>query len=156
MFGLYDRLFPPDDPKARHRWRSTIGNTVFVLILFSGFVSSALFFDLPKIGSVAWANDIDKKVVEKVTEAVKPIEQKVSVIESAVKENSQTTKLLMAKVIADQLEQLVRRRCRSGDVDEITYLSREIRRYLDDYERSQLRVYPMPTCEEVGFKEKVR
>lgn len=152
LFELYDRLFPEDDPRSKRRWRATVGSSIFLLGGFAIFTTTALLFDLPKIGSIAWAGDVDKKI----DAAVKPINSKLETLETSMDTTAKATKNLLAKVAADQIDQLVRRRCRSSDPDEIAYLSREIRRYQDDYRMNRPNGYETPTCEEVGYKEKTR
>ena len=152
MLDLYDRLFPPDDPKSQRKWRATIGNAIFGLLLFAVFTTWAMIWDIPKLGSLAWAGDVDKKVAS----AVLPVESRVTRVERTVAETAQTTKLLLARLSMDQIDQLVKRRCKSRDEDEIAYLSREVRRYQDDYRVNRGEIYNAPTCEEVGFKERAK
>jgi hypothetical protein len=151
MLGIYDRLFPNDE-KGKKKWRTTVGNAIFALIFFATFTTTAMIWDIPKLGSLAWGADVDKKI----SEAVKPIEAKMTSMEATLNQTSSATKQLLAKLAVDQIDQLVKRRCKSQDEDEITYLSKEIRRYQDDYRTNRGEVYPAPTCEEIGFKERTR
>jgi len=152
MFDLIDRFFPEDDPRSVKRWRRSVGAVSIVTFVGIGLLIFAATTGVPIGGRLAWAGDVDKKV----SEAVKPLEQRMSKVETAVTETTSTTKILLAKLASDQIDQLIRRRCRASDPDEISYLSKEIRRYQDDYEASRGKPYPTPTCEEVGFREKVR
>jgi hypothetical protein len=152
MLGLYDRLFPEDNPKSNRRWRTSVGISIMTLSGLGTLVFCGLVTGLPLVGKVAWAGDVDKKV----SAAVKPLEDRMTKVEAAVNDTTSTTKILLSKLASDQVDALVRRRCKSADPDEISYLSKEIRKYQEDYENARGRVYPTPTCEEVGYKEKVR
>lgn len=152
MWDFFDRFFPEDDPGSVKRWRRSVGAVSIVSIMVGIFFVFAATTGVPLAGSLAWAGDVDRKVAN----AVKPLEDRMTKVETAVTETTSTTKILLAKLASDQIDQLVRRRCRAGDPDEISYLSKEIRRYQDDYEASRGKTYPIPTCEEVGFREKVR
>jgi hypothetical protein len=152
MWDLFDRFFPEDDPKSLKRWRRSVGAVSLLSLLIGVTFIFAGTTGIPFAGSVAWGGEVDQKI----SESVKPLEDRMSRVESAITATTETTKILLAKVASDQIDQLVRRRCKSADSDEISYLSKEIRRYQDDYEVNRGRTYPIPTCEEVGYKEKAR
>lgn len=152
MWDIFDRFFPEDDPKSVKRWRRSVGAVSLLSLGLAVVLTFAGTTGIPLAGNLAWAGDVDKKI----NASVKPLEERMTKVEAAVTATTDTTKILLAKLASDQIDQLVRRRCRSGDSDEIQYLSKEIRRYQDDYELSRGKPYPTPTCEEVGFKEKTR
>lgn len=156
MLDLIDRFFPEDDPKSVKRWRRSVGAVSLISLVLGFFFITCITTGIPVGGALAWAGDVDQKIDAKVAEAVKPLDARMAKVEATVNDTSQTTKLLLAKLASDQIDQLVRRRCKSGDSDEIQYLSREIRRYQDDYKANRGDTYATPTCEEVGFKEKAR
>lgn len=156
MFDLIDRFFPEDNPKSLKRWRRSVGAVSLIGLAVGLFFILAATTGVPLGGTLAWAGEVEKKIDSKVSAAVKPLEERMTKVETAVTETTSTTRILLAKLASDQVDALVRRRCKSGDADEIQYLSKEIRKYQDDYEASRGKPYPTPTCEEVGFKEKVR
>jgi septal ring factor EnvC (AmiA/AmiB activator) len=158
LFDLFDRLFPEDDPKSTRKWRNTVGFLVFVMVvMLTGLTMAATEVGLPLAGQLAWAEDVDTKVQQ----AVKPIEDKLEKVESAVEKQADSTNAVLAKLASDQIDALVKRRCKAQnsaaqDPDEIEYLSKEIRKYAIQYrDLAKDDRYRVPTCDEVGYKAKL-
>lgn len=152
IFELFDRLIDADSPTATRKWRSTVGYLLLSIFLATSFLAAAATTGVPLLGKLAWADEIDKKTKE----VIAPITTKLIEITSAVEQQSKTSKALLAKITADQIDQLVKRRCRSMIADEIEYLSKEIRRLGDEYLDLQGRDYRLLSCDEITYKEKVR
>jgi len=150
MFDLIDRFFPGDDPKSQKRWRNTVGAVSIVTLLGLSFFGLAATTGIWKLGSLAWAGDIEKKVQD----SVKPIEDRLKKVEDAVNQQTDSTNTILAKLTSDQIDLLVKRRCKSRDAEEVEYLSKEIRKQATQYrELTKEDRYRAPTCEEIGFKE---
>lgn len=152
LFELFDRLIDAESPNATRKWRSTVGYLLLAIFFATTFLATAATTGVPMLGKLAWANEVDKKTQD----VIAPLASKLLEIAGAVEQQSKTSKALLAKITADQIDQLVKRRCRSAVSDEIEYLSKEIRRLGDEYLDLQGRDYRLLTCDEIAYKEKVR
>jgi len=149
MFDLIDRFFPEDDPKSLKRWRNTVGAASVVTLLGLLTLATAATTGIPLGGRLAWAGDVQQQVQQ----AVAPIEKKLEDVSKSVDKQAEATNAVLAKLASDQVDQLVKRRCKAKEADEIEYLSKEIRKYSAQYrELAKDDRYRPPTCEEIGYK----
>lgn len=152
--GLLTNLLEDNTDEARKKWRKTVGLLVLGLTLFcSAIVVPVLFTGLPVIGQVAWANDVDATIDKKVTAAVAPISEQVTKLQAAVDQQGKSAKALLARLSGEQIDTLAKRRCKSSDIEEREYLSREINRLRDEFEETQGRRYRELTCDQLGYRE---
>lgn len=149
--ALYEGLFPDENSQPAHvyKWRKFVGNTLFVLCLMVLVGSFALTTGFPRIGSVVWAADLKTEVQQ----AVKPLDERLGKVETTVSAQASSTKALLGKLAGDQIMYLVRRRCKSKDLDEREYLTKEIGRYSEEYEDNKGKPYRIPSCDEIEYRE---
>lgn len=152
LFELFDRLVDPTSPDALKRWRSLVGYILVVFFFSMCFLGAAATTGVPKLGKLAWADEVDKNTKA----VVAPIEIKLNDVAKAVEEQSKSSRALLAKITSDQIDQLVKRRCRSTVSDEVEYISKEVRRLGEEYLDLQGHDYRLLTCDEIAYKEKVR
>lgn len=127
-------LFPDDTrPETVQRWRRNVAVTLMALTVLLTWVTLSLFYDMPPLGKVAIAADVEHKIDMKVEAAVEPVKKQIAELSATLKSNTDQSKSLMAAFSYAQLMERVRRRCKSIDIDERDRLLREINIFLGTY-----------------------
>lgn len=129
LTDLADMLLPADEasPSALRAFRlrvSLVACAAFVLNCV--VILPALFVGLPLIGRVAWANEEDAHMSEKVSAAVAPVQRDIAELARKVDAQTSATNALLAEFSYRDVLQLLRRRCASTDERERDRLYKEI------------------------------
>lgn len=103
MFEVLDRMLPnEDDPKSMRRWRlcNTLAawGSLSLTLLAGSFFLTALFIGLPKVGQVAWADEMKRDRTADIKAAVEPLAKKQ---EATQKSLDAVVSLLEQQRIAD-------------------------------------------------------
>jgi len=111
------QLAPKDDtPSALRQWciKHSILVSVFVFIVVL-FVLPAMLWAVPKLGSLAWSDDIDKKIeaaVEPIRRDIENIKKKdIQEIKDEVKRSNDTAKDIKASLLASSILNARRQQC---------------------------------------------
>lgn len=105
MLDLIKWLMPPDQEKPQQMWsylrRMALTLMVAFFVLFF-IVIPAMFYALPKVGSLAWAGEIDTKIDTAMNAKLKPVNDKLQELTNNQKEQGDIlTELATASLRAD-------------------------------------------------------
>lgn len=122
----------PDQMRLYHRHNS-IALTCVVLFVFI-IVLPAMFYALPKIGSLAWASDIDAKVEQQVSAKLAPLNTKVAELNDKVATQGSILREIATASLRSDICRYVQRRAKESDPGERLRLLEQIetmkRKYL--------------------------
>jgi hypothetical protein len=131
MGDILDRVIPPADanPERLHIWRLRLA-----LVACGGFlgmlvIGMALTTGLPLVGSVAWADNVEKTSDRRIAAVAAPIQRRLETLERAVEDQTRATNSLLASLAASQVRALAGRLCKETDLAERERLEQEIDRY---------------------------
>lgn len=152
--GWLDKLLPDEnDPIAMRRWRICHSGLAWFaalgLIFYVTPVFFAVPFTIPRVGTVAWANDIDARIDNKIQAAVKPIAdtqheqaKQLETIATLLKRQS-NIELLKSVLLAKKEQCEARRDRRSSD-----YWDDQLIKLRDEYREATGQPPDVPTsCE---------
>lgn len=133
--------------RSMRRWQ--LGMASLLAITFVGAVIAAF---TPY--GFAYAEDVKGQITKEilpVKEAMAKIEAKMTTNEESNKQVVALLNELKAVTVADNLDRLVKRRCRESDVDELRALRREIQEGKDLYQSllGGNKMYVEPSCAEL-------
>lgn len=147
-------LPPGADPKtveeakrAMRRWQLGIAGTLGVALVG---LAVAAFTDY----GFAYAADVKEQIAAE----IRPVKESISKIEGKLTANEVSNKQvvtllneLKAVTVADNLDRLIKRKCREADIDELRALRREIQDNKDLYQSllGDNKMYVEPTCTEL-------
>lgn len=152
MKEILDNLIPPADANADRlqRWRLRLALVACSAFLGMLTLVMALTSGLPLVGSVAWADDVEKSADEKIAAVAGPIQRRLETLERAVESQTRATNSLLASLAASQVRALAARLCRETDLAERERIEQEIDRYRSEFSQySGGREARIPPCRDL-------
>lgn len=136
---------PDTSPAERQGWKWRVHHAIVALTLGLGLTFSAMLFELPLVGKLAWASDVDKKIAA----AVDPLKTEVQDLKSAVNEQNTISKAFLAKLAEDSLVYTFDRMCKEEPYSESwRRLNSDYVRFRSDYAKATGREYREMRCNE--------
>jgi len=143
--------FPDTTPQDRHGWRWKVHHSILSLAVAVGAIGIALITGLPLLGRVAWADEQDRKIDEKIHVAIQPIETRI--VDLSVKQDRMND-LLQRKLQADLDEKIVQTKilqCKAKTDDAVAYFRQRVQEFVDQYNQLTGRYDKRPpTCGDTG------
>lgn len=151
--SIVDRLFPDENakPEQIRSWRKVIGLVSIVTFFSSAFYFGSMFGGWPVVGHLVWSKDLDQAVQDKIGQT----NQRVEKLEKQIEQQTKISEKFLVRATEEQIDFLLRRRCKARDSEEFDYLSREIKKYVDEWEDLKKKEYRAPTCRDLEFQKEV-
>ena len=139
IFQLTDKLLPANEsPEAVRRYRLGIAAAALSAFVLSSLILLAMSVGWPRLGSLAWAGEVD----EKVARAVKPINEQLGEIQSQLKRSE-------TRDIASELRDLHRLKCATTDSYTRERMARDVEEAQQQYRKLTGERYPLPACQDL-------
>lgn len=142
MIKILSGLMPPDtdNPRQMRAYFRNNSMTLTVLVVAVSLIVWAMFSELPRMGGLAWAGDIDKKIDAKLDAAfaskLDPVKEQIKeVAEQQKRDGTKLNRLLIVSVRTDLCRYAARRMLerdlgeRARLLDSIDIMKREFKEY---------------------------
>lgn len=153
FLGVMDALFPDDDkPQSVRRQRKVVGFLMLYTSPVVTWILLSLFYNVAPFGKIAWAGEVQAVAEAKAREAVHPLIEQMSRLQSQLEANTSSANALIADSSYFQMMDRVRRRCATPvtDGNERDRLQREINSFVDRYRVATNDAnFRAPTCPEL-------
>ena len=148
LASLPDKLLPSDenDPRSVKHYRlrtALVACSSFLLVLF--VVLPAMTVGLPRIGTLAWAGEVD----DKIEQATAPIKAQLGQIATQLATQEQIQKRILAGQLAAQARDLHRLKCTTTDDYTRARMERDIEDAQQEYRALTGERYPLPACKDL-------
>lgn len=126
---IADKLLPSNeaDPRSVRNYRlrtALVACSSFMLVV--AIVLPSMFIGLPKVGQVAWSDEVDDKIKVGVDEASRPIYAELGAIKAEQSVQGEALRSIQLDIITQKLRELHALRCRTTDAHGREQLEAEI------------------------------